>query len=119
MRGARRRTGADGGRAPSAGDARIAPAGEARITIVVQPRASRSGLEVRPNGSVTVRVTAPPVDGAANQAVRDLLAQVLGCGRSAVEVVQGKAARHKVVRVLGLSPETVGARLAAARRPGS
>jgi hypothetical protein len=76
-------------------------------------------VEVRPDGTVTVRVTASPVDGAANQAVCDLLAGVLGCGRSAVEVVRGQTARHKVVRVLGLSDETVGARLAAARRRGA
>jgi uncharacterized protein (TIGR00251 family) len=98
------------------GVAGVAPAGDARIAVVVQPRARRSALDVRPDGTVRVHVTAPPVDGAANRAVCELVARLLGCGRSAVEVIQGQAARHKVVRVRGLSDAVVGARLAAVRR---
>ena len=57
-------------------------------------------------------VAAAPVDGAANQALRSLLADALGCPRSAIEIVQGKRARRKVVRLRGLSADAVRRRLA-------
>src|SRR5438093_11495456 len=76
---------------------------EARLAISVQPRASRNEIRAIDGAAIRVRVTAPPSDGAANDAVRDLLARALDCPRSAVEIVRGATARTKVVRVLGLS----------------
>jgi uncharacterized protein YggU (UPF0235/DUF167 family) len=61
-----------------------------------------------------VRVTAPPVGGAANEAVRAVLARALGCPRSAVEILRGATTRTKLVRIVGLSPEELRARLTAA-----
>jgi uncharacterized protein YggU (UPF0235/DUF167 family) len=58
-----------------------------------------------------VRVTAAAADGAANEAVRALLARTLGCPRSAVEILRGLAARTKRVRIVGLSADEVQARL--------
>lgn len=52
---------------------------------------------------IRLRVNAPPVDGAANEAVVWLLAERLGVPRSAVEVAAGAAARHKVVLVAGVT----------------
>jgi uncharacterized protein (TIGR00251 family) len=52
---------------------------------------------------IRLRVNAPPVDGAANEAVVRLLAERLGVPRSAVEVAAGAAARHKVVLVAGVT----------------
>lgn len=52
---------------------------------------------------IRLRVAAPPVDGAANEAVVRLLAERLGVLRSAVEVTAGVAARHKVVLVAGVT----------------
>jgi uncharacterized protein YggU (UPF0235/DUF167 family) len=86
--------------------------GDARLTVDVHPRAGTSGLEVRPDGVLRARVAAAPVDGAANQALRSLLADALGCPRSAIEIVQGKRARRKVVRLRGLSADAVRRRLA-------
>ena len=111
MSGARRSSGAS-----SLGPAGGADRDGVRLEVIVHPRARRNEVEVRPDGTVNVWVTAPPVDGAANRAVRDLLARMLGCARSAVEIVRGETGRHKVVRVLGLPAETIGGRLRA--RPG-
>jgi len=60
-------------------------------------------------------VTAWPADGAANRAVRDLLAQALDCARSDVEIVRGHSTRMKVIRIAGLSSSDVTARLAGGR----
>lgn len=64
-----------------------------------------------------MRVTAPPVDEKANEAVLALLARVLGAPRSALTVAGGAHGRSKTVRVRGLSMETIEARLATASAP--
>lgn len=69
----------------------------------VQPRASRSEVVGLHGDEIRLRVNAPPVDGAANEAVVRLLAERLGVPRSAVEVAAGAAARHKVVLVAGVT----------------
>jgi uncharacterized protein (TIGR00251 family) len=69
----------------------------------VQPRASRSEVIGRHGNEIRLRVAAPPVDGAANDAVVRLLADRLGVPRAAVEVAAGMAARSKVVLVTGVT----------------
>jgi hypothetical protein len=76
-----------------AGDPRI------RLTVRLVPRASVDRVDGVVDGALRCRVTAPPVDGAANTALERLLAAALGLPRSAVEVVGGQAARTKVVAV--------------------
>lgn len=91
-----------------------------RITVQLTPRASRNELvEVTPEGHgllVRARVTAPPVDGRANDALEGLLAASLGVAPSRVRVVGGATARRKVVEVSGLTSEEVRNRLEG-RRP--
>ena len=77
----------------------------------VRPRAGRDEIVGGRDARLRVRVAAAPAGGAANEAVRVLLAERLGLARSRVEIVRGQTARTKVVRVLGLAPETVSARL--------
>ena len=60
---------------------------------------------------IRLRVAAPPVDGAANEAVVRLLAARLGVPRSAVEVAAGVSARHKVVLVAGVTRAEAAQRL--------
>jgi hypothetical protein len=81
--------------------------------VQVQPRASRNEILAAGGGSLRVRVTAPPADGAANEAVRTLLAGALECSRSAVTILRGHTARTKLVGVAGVSPDEARARLAA------
>ncbi|MBL9134263.1 MAG: DUF167 domain-containing protein [Verrucomicrobiales bacterium] len=84
------------------------------VRLKVQPRASRNEVGP-PNGEeLKIRVTAPPVDSAANQAVCELLADTLGCRRGAVQLVRGASSRHKNVEINGLIPDEVLKRLEAA-----
>jgi hypothetical protein len=64
-----------------------------------------------------VRVTAAPVDGAANEAVRAVLAHALGTSRSRVEILRGQTGRTKLVRIRGLAAGEVTTRLGV--EPGS
>ena len=73
-----------------------------RIQVRVQPRARKDEVASERNGRLVVRITAPPVDGKANAALRKLLAKRLGVPASAVTVVRGEASRDKLVEVEGL-----------------
>ena len=69
------------------------------FTIRVTPRASANAVAGERNGVLLVRVTAPPADGKANDAVVALLAKTLGTPRGAVQVVRGASSRTKRVSV--------------------
>ncbi|MFQ3586769.1 MAG: DUF167 domain-containing protein [Fimbriimonadaceae bacterium] len=83
----------------------------AEISVRVVPRSSRRYLEWQADGVLKVWVAAPPVDAAANDAVVDLLAEVLGVSRRAVSIVRGHKARSKTLRVEGLSLEECRSRI--------
>ncbi|MGB5524972.1 MAG: DUF167 domain-containing protein [Polyangiales bacterium] len=68
----------------------------------VAPRASRSRVIGVQDGALKVALTATPVDGAANQALRKLLAKTLGVSKSDVEIVRGDRARIKLLRIDGI-----------------
>lgn len=85
------------------------PGGTIRFAVHVQPRASRSEVLGRHGDALKVRLQAPPVDGAANDALVELLAGALGLARREIRLVSGQTARRKVVEV----PETVRARVMA------
>jgi len=73
-----------------------------RLEVRVQPRARRDEIAGERDGLLLVRVTAPPVDGRANEAVRKLLAKRLGVAPGRVAVVRGAGARNKLIEVDGL-----------------
>jgi uncharacterized protein len=78
----------------------------------VQPRASRTEVAGPYGGdAVRIRLTAPPVDGAANAALIGFLAERLGVPRSAVRIEGGAAGRSKVVTIDGIDPDTATRRL--------
>jgi len=79
----------------------------------VQPRASRDEIVGWQDASLRLRVTAPPVDGAANAAVALLLARALGVPPSSIRVVRGLRARDKLVRITGVGEADVRSRLEA------
>ncbi len=86
-----------------------------KLRLRVQPGAKRTALLTRmPGGEWKVAVSAPPVDGRANDAVVELMSDLLGVRRSQVTLVRGASARSKVVEVEGLSAEAAEARLARA-----
>lgn len=82
------------------------------LRVRVQPRASRCEVAGWRDGVLLVRLTAAPVEGAANRACRDFLAETLGVKRGAVELVTGEKSREKRFRVKGLSEEALLERLA-------
>lgn len=82
-----------------------------RIRLHVQPRAARTELAGRFGDAIKVRLSSPPVDGAANEALVGFLADRLGVPRGNVELVAGHASRRKTVRVRGMSAADVGKRL--------
>lgn len=77
------------------------------IALQVVPRASKSRVLGRHGDRVKVQLAAPPVDGAANAALVELLADVLACPRGAVEIVAGDTSKRKRVRVRGVDATTV------------
>jgi len=82
-----------------------------RIDLRVIPRSAKNAIGVVRDGRLVLRVTAPPVDGAANQAVIALLAEVLDVGKSAIRIVGGETARNKTVEIVGLAIEEARRRL--------
>ncbi len=80
---------------------------EAVLAVRIQPRASRNGILVRSDGSLTIRLTAPPVDGAANEALVKFLADKLDVGRSQIEIVSGQTGRQKRIRIAGRELDSV------------
>lgn len=83
------------------------------LALKVQPRASKNEIGEVANGELRIKVTAPPVDAAANEAVLRLLAECLGCPRGAVQLIRGQTSRHKQVLVRGMTTGAVAAKLAA------
>lgn len=76
-----------------------------RISIYVQPRASKTMIAGMHDGCVKVRLAAPPVDGAANAALIEFVAERLRIAKSRVRIVSGQSSRRKVVEVDGVSAQ--------------
>ncbi|HEV8322116.1 MAG TPA: DUF167 domain-containing protein [Myxococcota bacterium] len=96
------------------GPVRAAPGGAGvLVDVLVAPRASKTRVMGVHDGRVKVALAAPPVDGAANDALVRLCAALLGVPRGAVRVSAGETSRRKTVAVAagGLTPAFVLARL--------
>jgi uncharacterized protein len=85
-----------------------------RLLLRVAPGAARAGVVGRHGEAWKVRVTAPPEDGRANEAVVRLLAEALAVPRKAVLLVSGHGSRDKVVELTGLDPSQIDRRLSSA-----
>ena len=82
-----------------------------KLTILLKPGAKATRIQVNPDRSIGVAVTARPVEGKANAQLIETLARVLHIAKSSCEIVLGNTARHKVVAVTGLSREEIFKRL--------
>lgn len=87
--------------------------GGARLALRVRPGGRRDRITGVYGERLKVEVAAAPEKGKANEALRRLLASLLGVRREAVEIVAGAASQDKIVRVSGLGPEELRRRLAA------
>jgi uncharacterized protein (TIGR00251 family) len=84
----------------------------AAIAVRVTPRSSKNEIsEILNDGTVKIRLTAPPVEGQANQALVQFLAKILEVAPGRVEVVAGQSGRDKLVTVLDLDTATVQERI--------
>src|SRR5881394_1018509 len=83
------------------------------LSVKLQPRASANEIGEPLGDELRIKVTAPPVDAAANEALIRLLADFFDCPRSKVELVRGHTSRHKITKLYGLSAEQAMAKLLA------
>jgi uncharacterized protein YggU (UPF0235/DUF167 family) len=94
------------------------PAPSTLLSVRLTPRAARERLAAGPDDGFVAHVTAPPVEGAANEALCRLVAKAAGVAPSRVSVVRGQRGRRKLVRVDGLDEVSVRARIGASFPPG-
>jgi uncharacterized protein len=85
-----------------------------RLRLRVSPGAARPGVVGRHGDAWKLRVTAPPEDGRANEAVVRLLADTLSVPRSAVTLVSGHGGRDKIVELAGIDASQIDRRLSSA-----
>jgi uncharacterized protein len=82
-------------------------ANSARINVYVQPRASKTVVAGMHDGCVKIRLAAPPVDGAANAALVEFVAEQVNVAKSRVRITAGLTSRRKTVEVDGVTPEAL------------
>ena len=70
-----------------------------RVQVLLQPRASRNRIVSRHGDAIKIQVHSPPVEGAANAALVELLATTLAVPRSAIRIVRGASSRTKLVEI--------------------
>ena len=83
----------------------------ALLRVKVQPRAPRSEVMGVLGDELKIKIAAPPVDSAANDALIEFLAAELDCPRRCVELLRGHKSPHKVLRLHGLTAASVASKL--------
>jgi uncharacterized protein (TIGR00251 family) len=81
------------------------------FAVKVHPRAKKNAITGELGDALKVALTAPPVDGKANEACVEFFAKLLKVPRSSVTIASGQTSRNKVIRVAGLSAEEIKKRL--------
>ena len=89
---------------------RVGPEGIA-FSVKVQPRAKQNAITGEVGDALKLCLTAPPVEGRANEACIEFFAKLLKVPRSSVTIASGESSRRKVIRVAGLSAEEIEKRL--------
>ena len=84
----------------------------ATFSIRVQPRAKRNAIVGVIGDALKIALTAPPVEGKANEACVAFLAELLDVPRSSITIAAGETSRNKVIRVSGVTAADMGSRLA-------
>ena len=81
------------------------------LAVKVQPRSSRNEIGEVVGNELKIKVTAPPVDSAANEAVVKLLAETLGRPKGEVRIVRGATSRHKIIAIRANTSDSSVARI--------
>lgn len=79
----------------------------AQFALRVQPRASRNAIVGTMGNAVKLAITAPPVDGKANQAVVEYLSDLFRVPKSSIVIVSGETGRNKLIAIRGMRAEQV------------
>jgi len=74
-----------------------------RLSAIIQPRSSKNEVTGIYNNALKIRLTSPPVDGAANKACICFFSKLLGVSPSEITIVQGFSSRNKTIEVIGLT----------------
>lgn len=75
------------------------------LNLHIQPRASKNEICGLLDNALKIRLTSPPVDGAANKLCREFLAELFHVPRSAIEIISGETSRHKRVSISSNDPD--------------
>ncbi len=81
------------------------------FAVKVHPRAKRNAITGEVGDALKLSLTAPPIEGRANEACVEFLAKLLKLPRSSVTIASGHSSRRKVIRVVGLSTEEIRRRI--------
>jgi uncharacterized protein len=71
------------------------------LSVYIQPRASKNQICGIQGDELKIRLTSPPVDGAANKLCREFVADLFEISKSSVEIISGETSRHKRLRITG------------------
>ena len=77
------------------------------VSLYIQPRASKNEIIGEQNGALKVRLTSPPVEGAANKLCCEFIAKLCGVAKRDIMILAGDKSRHKRLLISGLRPEEV------------
>ncbi len=77
------------------------------LSVKLQPRAAKNEIGAPLGDELKIKVTAPPVDAAANRALVAFLAEKLDCSHGEVELIRGQTSRHKTILLHGFKPEEI------------
>lgn len=75
------------------------------VSVYIQPRASKNQICGIQGGELKIRLTSPPVDGAANKLCREFIADLFDVTKSSVAIISGETSRHKRLRITGTTRE--------------
>jgi len=73
------------------------------LSLRIQPHASKNEIVTMENGGLKIKLTAPPVDNAANEALIRFLSDTLAVSKSRIEIISGHTSRDKIVRIFGIT----------------
>jgi uncharacterized protein len=85
--------------------------GSSRLEVYIQPRASKSEVAGLHDGVIKIRIAAPAVENAANEALIEFVAEALGVSKRSVQVVSGRTSRRKVLEIDGVTKAAIAAKL--------
>jgi uncharacterized protein len=85
--------------------------GGVTFAVKIHPRARKNAITGEVGDALKLSLTAPPIDGRANQACIEFFAKLLNLPRSSVTIASGRTSRRKIIRVIGMSAEEIRKRI--------